>query len=136
MPRTCKNFKQVGFHDSVIALTMTKKTTGTFHGHTIYFSFKNVDTHANLFVYVKLQVLFQLQDAFRHDNLALKLMCWTDFRWTFCQYFARRLPLYFWIFMSEYCSLEYCITEDCSLEYCITEDCSLEYLCLNILFLK
>ena len=26
---------------AVIALTATKKTTGTFHDHTIYFSFKN-----------------------------------------------------------------------------------------------
>ncbi|XP_045087412.1 uncharacterized protein [Aegilops tauschii subsp. strangulata] len=34
--------------------------------------------HPNV-LHLRLQVLFQLQDAFRHDNLALKLMCWTDF---------------------------------------------------------
>ena len=64
---------------AVIAPTITKKTTGTFHDHTIYFCFKNVYTDTNLSVYVKLQVLFQLHDAFRNDNFALKLMCWTDF---------------------------------------------------------
>lgn len=64
---------------AVIALTITKKATGTFHIHTIDFSFENVYAHTNLSVYVKSQVLFQLHDAFWNDKLVLKLKCRADF---------------------------------------------------------